>query len=139
MLKSEFEERVSMTVSQDEYDSIEQVYNNCDVDKDEFCRLWVKMNQNRVNKAKEEAKAKAAEEKLRDNLWRIVEKYRNANWETCCKFAEDAFSEKQQKVIESAGIPLKEERIDGWTGLTVTDRKNISTVIYEIMKYLKAA
>ena len=63
----------------------------------------------------------------------------NATFETYTQIAEDAFSANQVKVIESAGIALSEERIDGWTGLYVSDRKTISTVIYEIKKYLKAA
>lgn len=45
---SEFVGRTGMNVDSAEFDAIVEVYNDSDVDKDEFCRLWVKMNLNRV-------------------------------------------------------------------------------------------
>lgn len=53
MLLSEFINRTGVRVDSDEFDAINQVYNNSDVTKDEFCALWCKMNANRVEKAKE--------------------------------------------------------------------------------------
>ena len=139
MRQSEFETRVHMNVTAEEYSHIEEVYMNSDLDKDEFCALWVKMNQTRVNKAKAERKAAEEEQAKQEKLWNIVEKHMNDNWEKGCKIAEDVLTSTQQKVIESAGISLYDERIDGWTGLTIKDRKTVSTVIYEIKKYLKVA
>ena len=139
MRQSEFETRVGMQVTPEEYSHIEVVYMNSDLEKDDFCAIWVKMNQKRVNNAKAERKAAEKEQAKRERLWKIVEKYMNVNWETSLKIAEDMFSATQLKVVESAGISLSEERVDGWTGLTVKDRKTISTVIYEIKKYLEVA
>lgn len=139
MRQSEFETRVHMNVTAEEYSHIEEVYMNSDLDKDEFCALWVKMNQTRVNKAKAERKAAEEEQAKQEKLWNIVEKHMNDNWEKGCKMAEDVLSSTQKKVIESAGISLYDERIDGWTSLTIKDRKTVSTVIYEIKKYLKVA
>ncbi len=139
MRQSEFETRVHMNVTAEEYSHIEEVYMNSDLDKDEFCALWVKMNQTRVNNAKAERKAAEEEQAKQEKLWNIVEKHMNDNWEKGCKMAEDVLSSTQKKVIESAGISLYDERIDGWTGLTIKDRKTVSTVIYEIKKYLKVA
>lgn len=139
MRQSEFETRVHMNVTAEEYSHIEEVYMNSDLDKDEFCALWVKMNQTRVNNAKAERKAAEEEQAKQEKLWNIVEKHMNDNWEKGCKIAEDVLTSTQQKVIESAGISLYDERIDGWTGLTIKDRKTVSTVIYEIKKYLKVA
>lgn len=139
MRQSEFETRVHMNVTAEEYSHIEEVYMNSDLDKDEFCALWVKMNQTRVNNAKAERKAAEEEQAKQEKLWNIVEKHMNDNWEKCFKMAEDVLSSTQKKVIESAGISLYDERIDGWTGLTIKDRKTVSTVIYEIKKYLKVA
>ena len=51
MTQREFETRVNMEVSSKEFDSINEVYMNCDLDKDEFCKMWVKMNKSRVAKA----------------------------------------------------------------------------------------
>lgn len=35
-----------MSVTPDEYTHIEEVYMNSDLDKDEFCKEWAKMNNN---------------------------------------------------------------------------------------------
>lgn len=56
MNKKEFENRTNVQVSFDEYGHIEAVYMASDLDKDEFCKMWRKMNKSRVSKAKEEAK-----------------------------------------------------------------------------------
>ena len=64
MTQREFETRVNMEVSSKEFDSINEVYMNCDLDKDEFCKMWVKMNKSRVAKAA--AERKEAEQKIAD-------------------------------------------------------------------------
>ena len=61
MMYSEFVERTGVYVGIAEFDAIVEVYNNSDVDKDEFCKLWAKMNFARV-KAEKEQKAKEAKE-----------------------------------------------------------------------------
>lgn len=48
----EFVERTGVYVSIDEFNTIVEVYNNSDVNKDEFCKLWAKMNFARVKAAK---------------------------------------------------------------------------------------
>ena len=40
MTKQEFETRVQMQVSNEEYLIIEEMYMNSDVEKDEFCKYW---------------------------------------------------------------------------------------------------
>lgn len=57
----EFVERTGVYVSIDEFNTIVEVYNNSDVNKDEFCKLWAKMNFARVKAAKEQ-KAKEAKD-----------------------------------------------------------------------------
>jgi hypothetical protein len=49
MTKQEFENRTNVQVSFDEYEHIEVVYMASDLDKDEFCKMWCKMNKSRVN------------------------------------------------------------------------------------------
>lgn len=66
MMYNEFVERVGMEVSSSEFEIINNMYMLADVDKDEFCKLWAKMNFARVKaakeqKAKEEKEAKAIE------------------------------------------------------------------------------
>lgn len=60
MLLSEFTERTGITPEYEEWQAITTMYMLADVDKDEFCKLWCKMNAQRVKTAKEQ---KAKEEK----------------------------------------------------------------------------
>ena len=138
MTQYEFQERVEMEVSAEEYSHIEEVYMNSDICKDEFCQLWVKMNRARVKKTKEERKAAEEEQAKREKLWNIVYKHINDCCDKELKFAKDVLSPMEKKLVESVGISLYDVRIDGWTGLTIEDSKTIGSVIYEIKKYLKA-
>lgn len=66
MLLSEFINRTGIEPERTEWEAINTVYMMADVDKDEFCKLWCKMNAQRVKaakeqKAKEEKEAKAIE------------------------------------------------------------------------------
>lgn len=54
MNKQEFENRVLVKVSEVEYEAIETVYMNSDLEKGEFCKLWCKMNHKRVKAVKEQ-------------------------------------------------------------------------------------
>lgn len=42
MMKSEFIERVKFEPTAEEYVEIENEYMGCDIDKDEFCKMWKK-------------------------------------------------------------------------------------------------
>ena len=53
MTQVEFTNRTQVEVSAKEYAAIEEVYMNSDLDKDAFCKMWVKMNKSRVEAAKE--------------------------------------------------------------------------------------
>lgn len=39
-----------MQVSSEEYEAIETVYLNCDLGKDDFCKMWAKMNAERISR-----------------------------------------------------------------------------------------
>lgn len=58
MLHSEFTQRVQFEVSNEEFEAIHVVYMASDLDKDEFCAMWRKMNAKRIKAYKEEQKAK---------------------------------------------------------------------------------
>lgn len=128
MTQQEFESRVAMQVSAIEYQAIEIVYMHADVDKDEFCRLWVKMNQNRVKAAKEAAKAEAAAQQLRENLWGILNKFEGEDymWKVQT-LVHTALSEKEEKTVQAAGIPLKHDRYFYY---------NMADILWAIRKYL---
>ena len=127
MLQSEFEARVQMKVSEAEYWHINEVYNQSDLDKDEFCKLWIKMNQNRVNKAREIAKAVEADLKVREKLWDIVYRFGGVSYEQSCKLAADVLTKTQQKLIEGIGIKIERSELYFQT---------IYSVIWEVKKYL---
>lgn len=77
MMYSEFVERTGMNVSSAEFDAIVEVYNNSDVDKDEFCKLWVKMNFNRVATYKAKKAKEEKQHKVWENMHEVYTKYQN--------------------------------------------------------------
>ena len=129
-MQSEFQERVQMQVSPAEYAAIEAVYNESDLNKDDFCKLWVKMNQTRVNKAKAEARARAEKEALRDKAWEIISKYGGV-W-NCQQPASKFLKKRERAFCESIGIKVRDMENQY---LSTT----LSTVIYELRKFCKAA
>lgn len=74
MMKQEFEELVGLPVSQEEYDAIEIVYNNSDVDKYKFTDYWTKMNISRIDAYKKEQRRKEMKELVRLNVSNIIYK-----------------------------------------------------------------
>ena len=79
MTQQEFTQRVNVEVSNKEFEAINEVYMNSDLDKDEFCKMWVKMNKTRVEKAKAEAKAQEEEMAKMDYLYNLYHKYNDFN------------------------------------------------------------
>jgi len=50
MLQSEFYDRTHVTLSAEQYGEVENIYNRCQMDKDEFCRLWLENRDNKIIK-----------------------------------------------------------------------------------------
>lgn len=48
MLQSEFYDRTHVTLSAEEYGKVENIYNRLQMDKDEFCQLWLKNRDNKI-------------------------------------------------------------------------------------------
>ena len=136
MLQQEFEKLVQMTVSPAEFHHINEVYMASDLCKAEFAALWMQMNKTRVKQAREEAKAKAKEEKLRERLWNIINKHgwKDYQWKERT-LAHTALTQTEEKAIEEAGLKLKE--YDAYAGHYLY--KRMSTMLWDIRKYLKAA
>ena len=129
MRQFEFEERVGMTVSPKEYDAIETVYLCSDLDKDEFCKMWVKMNKSRVREAIEKERKVQKENEDRERLWDIRESL-NSDYE---KPAVDVLGIRDKKFLEGKGFKLEEIRYcQPWY-------KTVSSVRYEIGCYLGIA
>jgi len=108
MLQTEFENRVKMSVSIDEYKNIiEPMYMAADVDKDEFCRLWVKMNHKRVAAAKKEQQEAEKRVAVLDRLWSIEHKLASIKSSDALElFTEDVLSKKSVALL-SKYISLK--------------------------------
>lgn len=74
MTQQEFQERVKMTVSAEEFEAVNHVYMLSDLNKDNFCKMWVQMNKSRVERAAKEAKAKNEAMENKDRAYKIFEK-----------------------------------------------------------------
>ena len=50
MLQSEFYDRTGVTLTTEEYGEVENIYNRVQMNKDEFCKLWMKCRDNKIIK-----------------------------------------------------------------------------------------
>ena len=50
MLQSEFYDRTHVSLSAEEYGEVENIYNRVQMNKDEFCQLWLKNRDNKIIK-----------------------------------------------------------------------------------------
>lgn len=107
MLQQEFENRVKMSVSVEEFNAINHVYMVSDLDKDEFCKMWCKMNFKRVAAAKKEQREAAERTAILDHLWRIEHKLASINCTDAMElFTEDVLTKKSVDLL-SKYISLK--------------------------------
>lgn len=143
MTQKEFEDRTSVKVPFQEYQAIEKVYMESDLDKDEFCKLWCMMNKTRVRKAKEDIKSKEEERMLKDELIEIMHmmdsKMREIHGDfLLAPLTIDFLSENRQRLLESVGIKLEltyKEVVERGYGLPRFYR--IDDTSYAIKKLLK--
>lgn len=127
MMQKEFEERVIVKVSAKEYEAIETVYMQSDLDKDEFCKLWIKMNKSRVNQAKKDKVEEEEKEKTRTMLFELSNIPQEKDFSL---LADNYYNKKSKKVMESVGITMQD------TSNRVPIFKSVSRVVYEIKQYL---
>jgi DNA primase large subunit len=107
MLQKEFEQRVKMNVSIDEFAHINEVYMNSDLEKDDFCKEWVKMNKTRVQRAKEAQKKEQERQNLRDALTKIMSDIQWLSYDQQLKIAVCYLSDREVRTIQKAGISLE--------------------------------
>ena len=127
MTKQEFTQRVNVEVSNKEFEAINEVYMNSDLDKDEFCKMWVKMNKTRVQNAKVERMIKAKDEAYRDALHKFYTKNDDVN-EFMTPICYVKISTYEVQAMSYAGIKVANE--DGRA-------KYLSDIRYEIGKFLR--
>lgn len=131
MTQQEFQTRVQMIVSYKEFESINEVYMNSDLDKDEFCKAWIRMNQSRVKKAKATAKAKEERMKNREKAWSIFNLISYVNWDFQNKLAINVLTDTQQNFLKSINIEMTVLQY-GFNYF-----KTVSDVSREVKKYLE--
>ena len=127
MTQQEFTQRVNVEVSNKEFEAINEVYMNSDLDKDEYCKMWVKMNKTRVQNAKVERMIKAKDEAYRDALHKFYTKNDDVN-EFMTPICYVKISTYEVQAMSYAGIKVANE--DGRA-------KYLSDIRYEIGKFLR--
>ena len=127
MTQQEFTQRTNVQVSNTEFDAIHEVYMNSDLDKDEFCKMWVKMNKTRVENAKVERMIKQKDEAYRDALHKFYTKNNDVN-EFMTPICYVKISTYEVQAMSYAGIKVANE--DGRA-------KYLSDIRYEIGKFLR--
>ena len=127
MTQQEFTNRTNVEVSYNEFNAIHEVYMNSDLDKDEFCKMWLKMNKTRVQNAKVERMIKAKDEAYRDALHKFYTKNDDVN-EFMTPICYVKISTYEVQAMSYAGIKVANE--DGRA-------KYLSDIRYEIGKFLR--
>ena len=129
MTQVEFEKRVEMTISSNEFDAINVVYMNSDLDKDEFCKMWVKMNKSRVSAYKEREK----EQELISKVLDIKAKSLCFQGDDWWKLGVEILTKKEIETLKEYGIEM--EGISSWG---VRYFKTCSDLFFEISQKLAA-
>ena len=129
MLQQEFEARVKVQVSYKEYEVISEVYNNSDLNKDEFCREWVRMNQKRVNQAIAEEKERQRLSAIKDKAWDIIILHRY-NYGKLQQPASQTLSARQMAFCKSVGIKIKDVESNPYLSTM------LATVIFRLQKFV---
>ena len=131
MMQSEFTERTGYAPSSEEYRVIEDMYLMCEVNKDEFCKIWCKMNPNKVKEAKEEKKKMEAKKKAFNDmieLHAILCAY-STNYGCTSLYRLSIQNQKVAELYDSMSIL----EVPG-----MCEAKDIRYNLYCINKYLKA-
>lgn len=132
MTKQEFENRVKVQVTDQEYYSvIEPMYMNSDVDKDEFCAMWRKMNHKRVKAYLADQLKRKQEQERKDRLFDLKWKIECLPAEKKHTFAVLYFTEKQMQDLKDVGIET-----EGWNKwLQIHEQKSLSDIHYDLLKF----
>lgn len=125
MTTREFVERTQVNVSVDEFASIHDVYMHSDLDKDEFCKMWCKMNQSRVKKAILAKKEAERFDEIKTGVFEVYSTINGISWPEATKMAEEFLNINQQVKLEDAKIEFAD--------------KLVYQVAYECAKFLNIA
>lgn len=115
MLQSEFYDRTHIKLSGDEYADVENIYNNVEMNKDDFCQHWVEEKKNPLFKELAEAFLKQNKELLKAqiDLGTIEHKYMSEiesirkDYERILADKEEAHKSLGRKIIENIDDEVK--------------------------------
>ena len=133
MTQKEFQDRVKMQVSAQEYAAIEVVYMNSDLEKDEFCKMWKKMNAKRISVYLKSEKEKQEKYEHIAFLYSTMCMLRNLAYESGWdSSSEKLITNKVRKELEKANIDYME-----YNYITMqNDFKQVASLIHEIQEYI---
>lgn len=124
MTQQEFFKRTGVEVSDKEFAAISEVYVMSDVDKDEFCKMWRKMNATRVKTAKMKRDSERREDAARVLVWQFYKK---------------TTSEDLYAPITAIKMNAAEVKAMAVVGITFSENghsKRLLDIRYEIGKYM---
>ena len=135
MTKQEFQQRVKMNVTDNEYyDIIEPMYMRSDVDKDEFCAIWRKMNRKRIAAYKIELQAQQEAAARIERLWKTERKlFLATRWIS----AENLLDE--QELADLHAVNISTHRMGHLNGHDIKIPCSANKVWYELHEYLMSA
>lgn len=108
MTIQEFTQRTEVEVSNNEFEAINRFYMNCECDKDEFCKMWRKMNPSRVKRAKVEKMLKERVEAYRDALYKFY--YKTSVQDLTVPICYVKISTYEVQALSYAGIKIESDR-----------------------------
>ena len=126
MTQQEFFNRTRVEVSLDEFLSIHEVYNHSDLDKDEFCKLWCKMNKTRVKAAKAAEMDAQRRGAYNDALFAWFTKWQNSK----------NFQENYYTNIAYIKLSTYLVQAMSYAGIRFGNAETLSDVHYKVGKYL---
>lgn len=133
MTQKEFQDRVKMQVSAQEYAAIEVVYMNSDLEKDEFCKMWKKMNAKRISVYLKSEKEKQEKYEHIAFLYSTICMLRNLAYESGWdSSSEKLITNKVRKELEKANIDYMEYNYIKMQN----DFKQVASLIHEIQEYI---
>lgn len=132
MTQKEFTNRTKVQVTSFEFDAIHICYLASDLDKDEFCKMWCKMNASRVMDAKVAQIEAEREARNRDFAFSIVN--RGYTWAEFNEFADNFFSSYEKDFLRTRlGIEMQGVNSNG-----VPYFRAVSSILADLNNYLAA-
>lgn len=99
MLSSEFYDRTGYIPTSEEWDEITKNYMHSNLDKDDFCKAWKKVNSIKVENAENERKAKEALEKMHEYVINKVVRFVNGEESFTDRYNKEQMTKNLQKVL----------------------------------------